>query len=204
MIDQREPHTKPHFTPKLVGWVVASGAAAAIAAVLLIAAAPPSPYSNLLTAVVVAAVVIGAVIFLTGVVMFVCEDFGNRHDRIEQATDDFQQQMSSRINELIEYHKIILLEVRDLHRRAQEICGHQEELHTDVDQCMSEVSLLTQGLSELREAFVEEGLPGHPEQLRTGGAGQGPRRLNAVTQSRFAQRSAQRRTGCSSNWTGTT
>jgi hypothetical protein len=173
MSDQPEPHHKPQFAPALVGWIVASGAAAMIAAAILAAGAPPSPYSNLLVALIVAAIVVGAVLFLTGVVLYVSEKFGDRYDHTEQSIETYQKEMLAVLGKLAERQNVILARIRELDSRAQRICGDQQVLHNKVNRCMGEVSMVNEGLSELREAFIEEGLPEHPERLRTG-AGPAP------------------------------
>jgi hypothetical protein len=174
MSDQPETHHKPQFAPALVGWIVASGAAAMIAAALLAAGAPPSPYSNLLVALIVAAVVVGAVLFLTGVVFYVSERFGDRYDRTEESIKTYQREMTMLIGKLAERQNVILARIRELDSRAQRICGDQQVLHNKVNRCMGEVSMVNEGLSELREAFVEEGLP-ERDQLGTGRRGPGSR-----------------------------
>lgn len=175
MSDQPEPHNKPQFAPALVGWIVAAGAGAMIAAVLLAAAAPPPPFSNLLVAVIVAVVVVGAVLFLTGIVFYVSERFGDRYDHTEQSIETYQKEMLAALGRLTERQQDILAKISDLDRRAQRICRDQQVLHSKVNRCMGEVSLVNEGLGELREAFVEEGLPGRHEHLDRERRGPGSR-----------------------------
>lgn len=159
MSDQPELHEKLQFSPRLAGWGVAAGAIAAIAAAILAAAAPPSPYSNLLAATAVCGVVVGVGIFLAGLVLLVSKSFGDRYGHTEQAITEYQGKTTARLNGLAQRQQLILDNICELNGRLQTICDAQQVLHNKVDRCMGEVSVLTDGLGELTEAFVEEGLP---------------------------------------------
>lgn len=139
---------------------------AAIAAVLLLVTAPPSPYSALLAVATICSVVIGIAIFLAGLVSLVAKGFGKRYDHTANAIDEHEKKtlallagLAERQQAILGRQETILAKIRELDSRAQRICRDQQVLHNKVNRCMGEVSMVNEGLGELREAFVEEGLP---------------------------------------------
>ncbi|KPC69161.1 hypothetical protein ADL26_19250, partial [Thermoactinomyces vulgaris] len=192
MADQPEPYKKPQYSTKLASWAVVAGAFAAIAAVLLVSSDPPSPYSNLLAAAVASAVVIAVGLFLTGLVLLIAEAFRRRHARTEQSIKDYQEATTARLDELSDQQRLLIAMVCVHTSSARAIYRDQTVLRNRVQRWQGEVSILAEALSELREIFVEQGLPEQRERLRQRGAGPAPAPLYSITM-RAATRSASNR-----------
>lgn len=173
MSDQPE-HPTPTFSPRFIGWAVASAAVAAVAAVGIAVGEPPSPYRALLSAAIVCGVLVGCVLVLADLVLHVSGVFGRKYAAAEQAAIEYQEAMAEILSGISANQAQILAMISKLDERAQQICKTQKILHNKVNRCMGEVGILNDGLGELREAFVEEGLP-ERDQLGTGRRGPGSR-----------------------------
>jgi hypothetical protein len=173
MADQPQPHQKPQFSPRIVGWAVTAGSAAAIAAVVLVSAAPPAPFSNLLAAAVASAVGIAAALFLAGLVLLIAKSFGERYDDTAQSVQDYQREMTATLLALADRQVLLVERVADLDERAKEMSENQKILHNKIARCIGEVSTLSEAVGQLdcrlnqilgqieslTTAFIEEGLP---------------------------------------------
>jgi len=164
MTDLPEPHKKPQYSPKIVGWAVAAGAIAAIAAAILLAAAPPSPYSNLLAATVASAVAVGVGLFLAALVTRICEYFRRRHTRTEESIAEYQAEMIAYLNHISDQQRLLIAMVCDLTDQVKTTRRNQHVLHNRVERWKGEVTVLAQAVSDLQDAFIEEGLPEQREQ----------------------------------------
>jgi hypothetical protein len=173
MAEQPQPHQKPQFSPRIVGWAVTAGAAAAIAAVILVSASPPAPFSHLLAATVASAVVIAVGLFLAGLVQHISKGFGERYDATAQSVQDYQREMTATLRDLADRQVLLFQMVADLDERAQEMSENQKTLHNKIARCIGEVSTLSEAVGQLdcklnqilgqieslTTAFIEEGLP---------------------------------------------
>lgn len=139
------PRTRPPSIPQLVGAVAATIAASALLLLWLILRPPPVPYRTAIAVAATIAVVVGAVIIIAGLVRLVESRFERRYDAAEAAAATHR-----------EHVEVYLASIDEL---AQLICRQQKQLRTRVERCVSEVGVVSDGLDELRQAFVEEGLP---------------------------------------------
>jgi hypothetical protein len=156
---ESDPHDQPE--PHL-GLIIWAAILAVLSALLTLAVALRPPPINVLIAVSLTSVsflVIAGVIVLVWVVLRISQSFGIRYDRTAQ----FVEESHTRIEALLVANGAKLddmLCITDLVRgvvdeeKRQEILAALEDLKQQHDS-------ITGAVDELREAFIEEGLPGH-------------------------------------------
>lgn len=161
-----EPAVKPPSPVKLVGIVAAVAAAVALLLLWLILRPPPSQYRTPVAIVAIAGIVTGAVLILASLVRLVEHRFTIRYDCATRAQHEHRQFVQAQLASLVAHQKNTdaLLEriaevITDIDDRTQKNCKHIKTVETQVGRCMSEIGIVSEQIDELREAFVEEGLP---------------------------------------------
>lgn len=171
MTDQPE-HPVPTFSPRFIGWAVAAGAVAAIAAVGIAVGEPSPPYRSLLAATIVSGVVTSGIVVLTDLVLHVAAIFDRKYEAAEQAAADYQKAMT---------------EILDgISANQTQIIDMITKLDNQINRCIGEIGIVSEGLSDLREAFVEEGLPENRDRLGHERRGPGSRAAHCHTISTLA------------------
>lgn len=139
------PGTRPPSVPQLVGSVVGTAAAVALLLLWLTLRPPPIPYQTPVAVMANIGALIGVTLVLAGLVRLVEMRFEKRYDASEKRETEHRERVESRL--------------KSLDDRAKHICRQQRQIHARLDGYRGEINVLSDGLDELRQAFVEEGLP---------------------------------------------
>lgn len=158
--------TKPPSPAKLVAIVAAVAGAVALLLLWLILRPPPAQYRTVVAIIAVAGIVTGAVLVLASLVRLVEHRFTTRYNDAAAAQDEHRQFVKAQLAVLVAQQRNTdaLLEkiaevIAAVDDRTQKNCKHIKTVEAQVSRCMSEIGIVGESIDELREAFVEEGLP---------------------------------------------
>lgn len=161
-----EPGIKPPSPAKTVGQVATAASGVALLLLWLILEPPPAPYRAAIAIVAIGGLVTAGVIILVALVRHVEYRFTCRYDEAAAAQHEHRQFVERQLAALVarqeklgEELSVISEAIRAIDERTQENCNHINATETQVDRCMAELGIVGESIDELREAFVEEGLP---------------------------------------------
>jgi len=161
-----EPGTNPPSPTKAASSVATAAGGAALLFMWLILSPPPSDYRTAVGVIAVTAVLVGGVLVLVWLVRFVEYRFVRRYTKAEEAQREHRQFVEQCLNAIVERQlgldaEIALISeaIDSIDDRTQKNCKHIRATETQVGRCMAEIGIVGESIDELREAFVEEGLP---------------------------------------------
>lgn len=182
------PADQTQYTENHIGKIIWAAVLALISALLILGLALRPPTLHYLIAgglTCLACLIVAAVLVIAWLVKDVSGHFGTRYTAMEQRVESYQKEVSEFLKTVTCRQMEILAAVAATSREVKALDAkvdlHDQQRGGQATRWIDEISVLaekvetihadanalSQGVDELREAFIDEGLPGHLENRGT-------------------------------------